>query len=77
MKHSRTAAGLAAAALATGLVLAGSATAAQGAAPRRISTPQELNDSLRRAVALERVSGTAPLAPQARGVVTAARPLPC
>jgi hypothetical protein len=78
MKYSRTAAGIAAAALATGLVLGGAESAAASQnAPQRITDRQQLTESLRQAVALERAAGDATLSPQSRGVVTATSALPC
>ncbi|MFJ3309394.1 hypothetical protein ACIPSA_41390 [Streptomyces sp. NPDC086549] len=78
MKHSRTAAGLAAAALATGLVLGGAETAAASqTAPQRITDRQQLAESLRQAVALERTGGDAQLSAQGRGVLAITDALPC
>ncbi|MYT72493.1 hypothetical protein ACN2WE_41165 (plasmid) [Streptomyces sp. cg28] len=66
MKNSRRTAGAAAAAaLATGLVLAGAASAT--AAPQCISSPTQLEQSLQQAVALERAADTGELAPTSVG----------
>lgn len=78
MKHSRTAAGIAAAALATGLVLGGAETAAaRQDAPQRITGHQQLVESLRQAVALERKAGDTSLSPQVSGRSTVTGTLPC
>jgi hypothetical protein len=76
MKHSRTAAGAAAATLAAGLLLGGASTAAAGQqeTAQRITTEQELAQSVLAAVALEREGGTGPLAPTGRGMMAV---LPC
>jgi hypothetical protein len=76
MKHSRTAAGAATAALAAGLLLGGAptATAGQQATAQRITTEQELTQSVLAAVALEHEDGTEPLAPTGIG---RAAVLPC
>ncbi|UXY33024.1 hypothetical protein [Streptomyces sp. HUAS TT20] len=68
MRHSRTAAGIAVAAPATGVVAAGAETTADRIAVRRITTREQLAHSLRRAVALERAGSDAPLFPRGRGV---------
>jgi hypothetical protein len=76
MKHSRTAAGAAAATLAAGLLLGGASTAAAGQqeTAQRITTEQELTQSVLAAVALEREGGTEPLAPTSVGRTAV---LPC
>ncbi|KOX04331.1 hypothetical protein ADK65_05345 [Streptomyces sp. NRRL B-1140] len=76
MKHSRTAAGAAAATLAAGLLLGGAPTAAAGPqeTAQRITTEQELTQSLLAAVALQREGANGPLAPTARGMMAV---LPC
>lgn len=79
MKNSRKTAGVAAAAaLAAGLVLtgAGTATAAEQQSSERITTQAQLQESLLKAVALERESGPDRLSPQANGRATATA-LPC
>lgn len=69
MRHSRTAAGIAVAALATGVVAGGAETAAADqTADRCITTREQLAQSLRQAVALERAGSDAPLFPRGRGV---------
>lgn len=73
MSHSRTAAGIAMAAPATGVVAGGAATAAADrtadpTADRRITNREQLAHSLRQAVALERAGSDAPLFPRGRGV---------
>ncbi|MFF4550872.1 hypothetical protein ACFY1J_43045 [Streptomyces sp. NPDC001406] len=69
MRHSRTAAGIAMAASATGAVAGGAETAAANrTAGPRITTREQLAHSLRRAVALERAGSDAPLFPRGRGV---------
>ncbi|MFJ9041474.1 hypothetical protein ACIRF8_33530 [Streptomyces sp. NPDC102406] len=68
MKNSRTTAGIAAAAaLATGLVLAGTESAT--AAPQCISSPTQLEQSLQQAVAAERSADSGELAPTTVGRV--------
>ncbi|MEU4469723.1 hypothetical protein AB0G20_39575 [Streptomyces sp. NPDC024017] len=76
MKHSRTAAGAAAATLAAGLLLGSASTAAAGPqeTAQRITTEQELTQSVLAAVALEREGSTEPLAPTSVGRMAV---LPC